>query len=123
LNTSLWVLQVLLALHTFIGAMWKWSHSEMSVPSLGSIPHAGWLALIAFELVCAVGLLLPAIRRSTAWAAPAAAIGIALEMLLFALIHQHSGEGSRSQLLYWVIVAAICALIAWGRLTARQAVR
>ena len=37
MNPTLWVLQSLLALHTAIGALWKFSNSEQAVPSLSAL--------------------------------------------------------------------------------------
>ena len=45
MNILLWVLQILLALHTAMGAVWKFSNSEQTVPSLKAIPHGAWLTL------------------------------------------------------------------------------
>ncbi len=45
MNILLWVLQVLLAFHTAMGAMWKFSNSEQSAPSLYMIPLGVWLAM------------------------------------------------------------------------------
>lgn len=42
MNILLWVLQILLALHTVIGAVWKFSNSEQTVRSLNAIPHGVW---------------------------------------------------------------------------------
>jgi hypothetical protein len=119
MNIFLWVLQILLALHTVIGAVWKFSNSEQMVPSLGAIPHGVWMALIVFELLCALGLVLPLFSKQLAvWAvwAPIAAIGIAAEMLLFSGVHLFSGGGDNSQLIYWLVVAVVCAFVAYGRL-------
>ena len=115
MNILLWVLQILLALHTAIGAVWKFSNSEQSVPSLSGIPHGVWMALIVFELLCAVGLVLPALNRQLAIWAPIAAIGIAAEMLLFSGVHVFSGGGDNSQLIYWLVVAAVSGFVAYGR--------
>jgi len=116
MNIFLWVLQILLALHTAIGAVWKFSNSEQTVPSLSAIPHGVWMALIVFELLCALGLILPALSKNLAILAPIAAIGVAAEMLYFSVVHIVSGSGDNSQLIYWLVVAAICAFIAYGRL-------
>jgi hypothetical protein len=115
MNIFLWVLQILLALHTAIGAVWKFSNSEESVPSLNAIPHGVWLALIVFELLCALGLILPVFNKQLAMLVPIAAMGIAAEMLLFSGVHIFSGGGSNGQLVYWLVVALICAFIAYGR--------
>src|SRR6187402_3503943 len=117
MNTILWILQVLLALHTVTGAVWKFSNSEQSVPSLGAIPHGVWLGLSGLEFLCALGLVLPALSPSLALLAPAAAACIAVEMLAFSGVHLASGSAEHGQLIYWLLVAAFCAAIAFGRFT------
>jgi len=119
MNIILWVLQVLLALHTIMGAVWKFSHSEQTVPSLGAIPHRAWLGLSVFELLCSLGLILPALSASLGILAPVAAAAIAAEMLLFTGVHVRSGATKHGQVIYWIVVAAICAFIAYGRFVLR----
>jgi hypothetical protein len=116
MNIFLWVMQVLLALHTIAGAVWKWSNSEQTVPSLSAIPHGIWLALSVVELLCAAGLILPAFSKRLRRLAPLAAVLIAAEMLLFCLVFLLSGATTYSEVVYWIVVAAICAFIAYGRL-------
>src|SRR5262245_31930851 len=115
MNILLWALQILLALHTAIGAVWKFSNSEQTVPSLSAIPHGVWLAMSGFELLCALCLILPAFYRPLAILAPIAAVGIAAEMLLFCGLHLRSGDANYGPMIYWLVVAAICAFIAYGR--------
>jgi hypothetical protein len=91
MNNFLWVLQVLLALHTVTGAIWKFSNSEQTVPSLKAMPHGVWLSLIGLELIVAVALVLPAVARNLGFVVPVAAVAIALEMLLFAVFDFRSG--------------------------------
>lgn len=119
MNIVLWVLQALLAVHTAIGGVWKFSNSEQSVPSLGAIPHGVWLAMGGLELILAVCLILPAFSRSLAILAPVAAVLIAAEMLLFSGLHLRSGDANHGEMIYWLVVAAICAFIAYGRLVLR----
>jgi hypothetical protein len=83
MNILLWVLQILLALHTTMGAVWKFSNSERTVPSLKAIPHGVWLAMSVFDLLWSVALILPALNKPLAILAPIAAACIAAEMLLF----------------------------------------
>ncbi|MBL9038941.1 MAG: hypothetical protein JNG84_10530, partial [Archangium sp.] len=59
MNIFLWILQVLLALHTTMGAVWKFSNSEQTTPSLKAIPHAVWLGMSGIEILCSVALVLP----------------------------------------------------------------
>lgn len=113
----LWVLQILLALHTTTGAVWKFSNSEQAVPSLNAIPHGVWLTMSVVELACSVCLILPAFKKSLAVLAPIAAGSIAAEMMLFSGLHLYSGETNHGPLIYWLVVAALCAFLAYGRLT------
>ena len=115
MNIFLWVLQVLLALHTVMGAVWKFSNTEQAVPSLSAIPHAIWLSLGGVELLCSVALIAPALSKSLAMGAPIAALAIAAEMLLFCGIHLSSGDTNKGQMIYWLVVAVLCAFIAYGR--------
>lgn len=116
MNIFLWVLQVLLALHTVMGAVWKLSNSEQVVPSLAALPHGVWVGLGGIEVLCAVALLLPALRKSLGKLAAIAAIIIALEMLNFTAVHFASGATEHAEVVYWLVVAAFCAFLAYGRL-------
>jgi heme/copper-type cytochrome/quinol oxidase subunit 4 len=116
MSIFLWILQGLLAIHTLMGAGWKLFNSEAAVPSLSAMPHWLWLALIPLEVICAAGLVLPAVAPALGYLVPLAALGVALEMGLFAVLHLNAGTGEASQLTYWIVVAAICLVIAGGRL-------
>ncbi|HZR34809.1 MAG TPA: DoxX family protein [Nevskia sp.] len=116
MNILLWTLQAVLAAHTVMGAVWKFSNSEQAVPSLSAIPHGAWLALSVAELLCSVALLLPALNKSLAILAPIAASFIAATMLLYCGLHLASGDPQHGQLVYWLVVAAVCGFIAYGRL-------
>jgi hypothetical protein len=115
MNILLWVLQILLALHTIMGAVWKFSNSEQAVLSLNAIPHKVWLAMSVIELLCSLGLILPAFKKSLAILAPSAALCIAAEMLIFCGLHIYSGDTNYSPIIYWLVVVAICVFIAYGR--------
>jgi hypothetical protein len=118
-NILLWVLQILLAVHTAIGAVWKFSNPAQTVPSLAAIPHGAWLAISVVELACVVGLLVPALYKPLAVLAPLAAVCIGAIMLLYCVLHLLSGDANYGQMVYWLVVAAICAFIAYGRLVLR----
>src|SRR4051794_27033328 len=120
MNILLWVLQVLLALHTVMGAVWKLSNSEQAVPSLNAIPHGAWMALIVIELLCSVALVVPALSKRLAIVAPIAASCIAAEMLMFSVVHLNSGDANHGQMIYWLVVAAVCAFIAYGRFALKR---
>ncbi|WP_413943856.1 DoxX family protein [Bdellovibrio sp. HCB-162] len=117
MNIFLWVLQVLLALHTAVGAVWKFSHSaEQTMPSLKAIPSGVWMGMAILELICSVLLILPVLNKSWGISTSVGAIIIAAEMLLFCGLHLVSGEENFGPMVYWLVVAAICAFIAYGRL-------
>ena len=115
MNILLWVLQVLLSLHTLMGAVWKFSNSEQRVPALSAFPHEVWMAMIALELLFALGLVVPALSKSLGILAPVAALCIAGEMLLFIGVSLSSGQANPGQMIYWLVVAVVCAFIAYGR--------
>lgn len=116
MNIFMWVLQVLLALHTAMGAVWKFSNSaEQTMPTLKAIPPKVWLGLSVIELLCSVGLVLPALSDSLAMLAPMAAAFIAVEMLCFCLLHLRSGAKNYGPVIYWLVVAALAAFVAFGR--------
>ena len=115
MNILLWLLQIALALHTAMGAVWKFSNSEQTVPSLKAIPHGVWLAMGVFELLCSIALILPVFNKRLGILAAIAATCIAAEMLLFSGLHLYSGDTNYGPMIYWLVVAAICAFIAYGR--------
>ncbi|MCA9732698.1 MAG: DoxX family protein [Deferribacteres bacterium] len=117
MNILLWVLQILLALHTVTGALWKFSNSAgQTMQSLGAIPDGLWMILGIVEILCAVGLVIPALIRSFGKLVPIVALFIASEMLLFCGVHLASGDPAYGPMAYWLVVAAFCAFIAYGRL-------
>lgn len=121
MNIFLWVLQVLLALHTLMGAVWKFSKSvEETMPSLKAIPQGVWMGLSVLEIICSIALILPFFSKSLAVLAPAAALFIAFEMLVFTVVHFASGSTQFGPAMYWLIVAALCGFIAYGRLAVTQ---
>lgn len=117
MNILFWVLQGLLAAHTLIGAIWKFSHTPaQTMPSLASIPQGLWVSMSVFEVLCALALVLPALNKSLAIMTPVGALCLAAEMLIFCGLHLRSGGPSYGPMIYWLVVAALCVLIAYGRL-------
>ena len=115
MNIFLWVLQIFFALHTLIGAAWKFTNPEQTVPSLSAIPHGVWLGLSVFEILCGLCLIIPAFHKPLSILVPIAAVFIAAEMLAFSGVHIFSGDPNYGPMIYWFIVAAICLFIAYGR--------
>ncbi|PQO40920.1 hypothetical protein [Blastopirellula marina] len=116
MNILLWILQAILALHTVMGAVWKFSHSaEQTMPSLKAIPQPIWLGMSGLEIVVAVCLVLPAIYKPAGVLVSIAALVIVAEMVLFTGLYFAAGATNIGPVIYWLIVAAICGFIAYGR--------
>ena len=115
-----WILHVVLALHTFMGAAWKFANPEQNVGSLQAIPHGVWLGLGVLEVICSVALILAAFNRRLTLLAPVAAIFIAAEMLMFCGVHLASGDDSHGHMIYWLVVAVISCFVGYGRFVERR---
>lgn len=116
MNIFLWVFQILMALHTLIGAVWKFSNSaEATMPSLKAIGNSLWLAMGGLEIILSLCLVVPLVYKPLAFLAPTAAVLIAAEMLIFTALHFNSSDSSRGPVAYWLVVAIICCFIAYGR--------
>ncbi len=48
-----------------------------------------------------------------------AAACVAVEMLIFSAVHLASGTSDHGPMVYWLVVAALCGLLVWGRLALR----
>ncbi|OZG72752.1 hypothetical protein BTA51_14615 [Hahella sp. CCB-MM4] len=116
MNIFLWIIQILLAAHTIMGAAWKFTNSEDTLASLQAIPHNVWLSLIIFEFLCSLCLILPAFKKQLAMLAPVGAVGVGMEMLFFSGVLIFSDNPNYGQMIYWLIVFIVCALIAYGRI-------
>ena len=120
MNILLWVLQILLALHTSVGAIWKFSNTvEETMPSIRALPESLWIAMGVAECLAAICLILPSLYNRAAILAPMATFVIAAEMLVFSGMHIHSGDQNVGPVVYWLVVTALCVFIAYGRLVLR----
>ena len=86
MNILLWVLQVLAALlYGASGVMKVFLFDQVTkdVPSFGALPRQAWMALGIVELVCTVGLIVPAALRWQPVLTVVAATVLAIESLVF----------------------------------------
>jgi hypothetical protein len=120
MNVVLWILQVLLALHTGVGAAFKFAHTpEQTMASFKAIPAGVWTAMSVAEIACALALLVPVFSKRLGFLIPLATVYIIAEMLLFSALHVRGGDGTYGPMIYWLVVAALCAFIGYGRFVAR----
>jgi uncharacterized membrane protein len=115
MNIFLWALQILLAVHTTMGAVWKFFNPEQNVPSLQAIPHAIWLGMGIAEFIISVALLIPVVYRPVSILTPIAALAVAAEMLFMCAVHLRSGAPNYGPMIYWLVVAGICGFLAYAR--------
>ena len=117
MNILLWVLQIVAALmYTASGVMKVFMFDKISgdVPSFGALPRQAWMALGIVELVCVVGLIIPAAFRWQPTLTVLAATVLALESLVFVGVHAKYHEvGS---IVMVVVLGLLMAFIAFGRM-------
>jgi uncharacterized membrane protein YphA (DoxX/SURF4 family) len=117
MNVLLWVLQVLAALvFGASGVMKVFMFDKVSgdVPSFGALPRNVWTALGIVELVCVVGLILPAALRWHPTLTVVAAAVLAVETLVFIWVHVRYREVL--PIIMSVVLGLLMAFIAYGRM-------
>ena len=119
MNALFWILQILLAIQAFAGGLYKITNFDeiASMPQIAALPHAGWIALGAFEMICAVLLIVPAATKRLTVLTARAATALALESLaLAALYARYSRAMTAANPLVWVVeIAVLAAFVAYGR--------
>jgi uncharacterized membrane protein YphA (DoxX/SURF4 family) len=117
MNILLWVLQVLAALlYGSSGVMKVFLFDKVSkdVPSFGALPRKAWMALGILELVCTVGLIVPAVLH---WPPPLtvlAATVLAIEGLVFIWVHVKYRE--ITPMIFSSVLGLLMAFLAYGRM-------
>lgn len=117
MNILLWVLQVLAALlYAASGVMKVFMFDKISgdVPSFGALPRQAWMALGIIELVCTVGLIVPAACRWHPMLTVVAAAVLAVESLVFIGVHVKYRE--TPAIVMCAVLGLLMAFIAYGRL-------
>jgi len=117
MNILLWVLQVLAALlYGVSGVMKIFMFDKISgqVPSFGALPREAWMALGILELVCTVGLIVPAALRWQPHLTILAATVLAIESLVFIGVHVKYHEVT--SIVMSGVLGVLMAFIAYGRM-------
>lgn len=120
LHIGLWIAQGLLALvFTMAGAFKLLTPIDELAGKMSWIQESSpWLVRFigASEFAGALGLILPSLTRIAPKLTALAALGLAVVMVLGAGVHVMHGEADR--LPVNVILGALAAFVAWGRLRA-----
>ena len=117
MNILLWVLQVLAALlYGASGVMKVFMFDKVSedVRSFDALPREAWMALGILELVCTVGLIVPAAFRWKPALTVVAATVLAIESLVFVGVHVKYRE--IAPIIMCVVLGLVMAFIAYGRM-------
>jgi len=117
MNALLWVLQILAALvYGASGVMKVFLLDKVSegVPSFGALPREAWMALGILELLCTVGLIVPAAFRWKPALTVVAALLLAVESLVFIWVHVQYREVP--PIVLSAVLGLLMAFIAYGRL-------
>jgi uncharacterized membrane protein YphA (DoxX/SURF4 family) len=117
MNILLWVLQILAALlYGASGVMKVFLFDKISgdVPSFGALPREAWRALGILELVCTVGLIVPAALHWQPALTVVAATVLAIESLVFVGVHVKYRE--ISSILMSGVLGLLMAFVAYGRM-------
>ena len=117
MNILLWVLQVLAALlYGASGVMKVFMFDKISegVRSFDALPREAWMALGILELVCTVGLIVPAAFRWQPRLTVVAATALAIESLVFIGVHAKYHE--ITPMILSGVLGLLMAFIAYGRI-------
>jgi uncharacterized membrane protein YphA (DoxX/SURF4 family) len=120
MNILLWVLQVITALlFGASGVMKVFMFDKVShgVPSFGALPRQAWMTLGILELVCTVGLIVPAALRWHPRLTVLAATVLAVESVVFVWVHVRYRE--INPIILSGVLGLLMAFIAYGRLILR----
>jgi uncharacterized membrane protein YphA (DoxX/SURF4 family) len=117
MNTLLWVLQALAALlYGASGIMKVFLFDKISqdVRSFDALPRNMWMTLGIVELVCTVGLIVPAALRWQPKLTVVAAAILAIESRVFIGVHAKYRE--TPTIVLCVVLGLLMAFIAYGRM-------
>ena len=117
MNMLLWALQVNAALlYGASGVMKVFMFDKVSkdVPSFGALPREAWMALGILELVCTVGLIVPAAFHWKPALTVVAATVLAIESLVFIGVHVKYHE--IPPIIMSGVLGLLMAFIAYGRM-------
>ena len=118
MNVALWIVAGLLAVAFLAAGLMK-----LSTPHEKLAERMAWVndytagqvkAIGAVEVLGAIGLILPAVTGIAPILVPLAAAGLAVVMVLAAVMHLRRGDGAAA-VVPNVVLFALAVFVAWGR--------
>ncbi len=121
MNAALWIVQVLLALVYSMAGMMKAFQTEKAKGMLSWAKRHpnGYVRMVgSFELLGALGLILPALTGVLPWLTPLAALGLSLVQVL-AILTEHLPNKEYKVIPGNVVLLALSVFVAYGRFAVR----
>jgi hypothetical protein len=116
-NIFLWSLQAVLAAFFVLSGLGKALQPKEKLvgkyPVLDDYSQATVRFIGGAELLGGIGLVLPAAVGVAAVLTPTAGVGLAVMMLLAAVVHQRRGEAPGVG--FTVVLCVLAAVVSWGR--------
>jgi len=120
MNVLLWVLQVLVALLYGASGVMKvfmFDKASEGVQSFGALPREAWKALGILELVCTIGLIVPAALHWQPTLTVVAAAVLTIESFVFVWVHVKYRE--IAPIILSGVLGLVMVFIAYGRMVLR----
>lgn len=120
MDILIWILQVLASLLFGASGVMKvfmFERVSEGVPSFGAMPRGAWTALGLLELVCMVGLVVPAAIHWYPTLTVLSAAALAIECLVFVWVHVKYREIAAVAMS--AVLGVLMVIIAYGRLVLR----
>jgi hypothetical protein len=118
-NVVLWAVTGLLVVVFLAAGLMKVSQPreklQKNLPWVADYSDGQVKGIGAVETLGALGLVLPAIGGFAPWLVPVAAVGLAIAMLLAALMHVRREDGASAAIVPIVLIV-LSLFVAWGRL-------
>jgi uncharacterized membrane protein YphA (DoxX/SURF4 family) len=120
MNIALWIVQGLLGLlFLMVGSMKLMQPKEKLAERMGWVKDfsAGTVRLIGtFEVLCAIGIVLPSLTGILPWLSPVAAVGLVLTMIGAAITHARRNE--YQMIITNMVLLLLAAFVVYGRFVA-----
>ena len=123
MNILLWVLQALAALlygSSGVVKVFMFETIRQDVPSFGALPRQAWKALGIMELVCPIGLIVPAAFDWRPHLTILAATLLAVESLVFVWVHVKYHE--LTPMILSGVLGLLMAFVVYDRMVLRPIV-
>ena len=118
MNVALWVVTGILVVAFLAAGLMKVAQPreklQKNLPWVEDFSDGQVKGIGAIEVLGALGLVVPAIGGIAPWLVPIAAAGLAITMVLAAIMHLRRGDGV-SSIVSPAVLFLLCVFVAWGR--------